>query len=512
MAAKENLDLCRSILARNEQPGKLSLTSVYALYLKMRAQGRMDEAIATIASSGPAGETIESFMQHMLDEAGVRYKKVVVDKSGYCGIDLSETAFADLPHLKNIPIRSLDLTNSLVSDLTPLKSVPLNHLNLHSTRIADISPIKGMPLIRLNLEKTDVTDLAPLEGMPLESLNLAATRIENLSQIRYLPLATLNLNFTTVGDLAQIQNLHLNRLELASTKVTDLTPLQGMPLIALNINDCPVTNLSPLSDLPLSELSMRNVNATDFRPLKNLALTYINIAGTRLTDFSIFLEMPLSRIAIDNQAASNLSTLAGMKTLTRLCNANGDTDNLLQYALFEPVRNALEKKNLPEVRKHATKILADWKIVPAMSNLCHLAVHTLNIHVPMLEKETSRLPGVSAYAGHHYMLCKLPVTWNEAELYCRLLGGHLATLTTEGEREWACKTFQLHNKTWLGGTKDKGTMQWKWVTNEKWDYTCWGTDKPIIGSSYYDSLEISDSRFNDVNGRYTRPFLIEWEF
>ncbi len=509
--ARENLDLCKRIIKKSGNKNSLELSAIYALYLGIRGQGRIDEAVATIASSTPSGEPLEAFMRRMLNESGIRYKHVVIDKNGYCGLDLSDTAFSDLPRLHDIPVRWLDMTNSLVSDLTPIKGMPLNHLNLYATRIENISALKGMPLNTLNLDKTDVYDLSPLAAMPLISLSVNASKLSDITPIKNLPLANLSINQTKVRDLSPLKNMNLNRLDISFTEVTDLSPLKGMPLTSLNINNCPVTDLTPLRNLPLTELNMRDSPATDFSPLKNLTLVAINIAGTKFTNLSSLKDMPLSRISLDEQTSSNLFLLAETKTLTRVLNRIGDADLSLTLCLFDTVKDALANKKYDLARKAAAKILADWEDVPAMSNICYLAKQTVNAAIPVMQTPYNIPNGVEYFKGHHYVLFSLPMSWEDARKHCTALGGHLVTITSREEQEWILKIYHASNQIWIGGYRDKLTGEWKWVSNEPWEYTNWLQDVPLNVTGTDEVLEIKTKYFNPCSGRQQKICIVEWD-
>jgi hypothetical protein len=62
-----------------------------------------------------------------------------------------------------------------------------------------------------------------------------------------------------------------------------------------------------------------------------------------------------------------------------------------------------------------------------------------------------KLPGTVSFRGHDYLLVHGDVTWEEARLAAEKLGGHLATLTSQEENDWATKTFlKPKSRIWLG--------------------------------------------------------------
>lgn len=75
-----------------------------------------------------------------------------------------------------------------------------------------------------------------------------------------------------------------------------------------------------------------------------------------------------------------------------------------------------------------------------------------------------------------YKIIKKKLTWSQADLEARSLGGYLATITSAQEEQNMKRVLGrkvLPNSHWLGGT-DKGTEgDWRWITGEDWQYTKW---------------------------------------
>ena len=133
--------------------------------------------------------------------------------------------------------------------------------------------------------------------------------------------------------------------------------------------------------------------------------------------------------------------------------------------------------------------------------------------------DTERI--VNPANGHMYQRFDGGSTWHDAQAFCSLLGGHLATISTAQENQFVYTNF-THG--WLGATDEQSEGTWQWVTGEPWSYTNWAPNEPTNccppeycggtgctpehylnywGSPY-------DGMWNDVpNG--TNSFVCEWD-
>jgi len=81
---------------------------------------------------------------------------------------------------------------------------------------------------------------------------------------------------------------------------------------------------------------------------------------------------------------------------------------------------------------------------------------------------------------HRYRMFKGVPRWVEAEAFCRALGGHLATLTSDEENQF------VHSFMWNSGfttayfglEDEERDHTWEWVTGEPVEYTNWDSGEP----------------------------------
>lgn len=139
------------------------------------------------------------------------------------------------------------------------------------------------------------------------------------------------------------------------------------------------------------------------------------------------------------------------------------------------------------------------------------------------------------YNGHsYYLYSDKDFTWDEAKTYCKSLGGHLATITDEGEQEFIENLLAekgIKNNYWLGGYKNE-SGKWKWVTKEKFNYTNWDYNEPNdyvgrnenvlmifknddLDNSYNNVGKWNDAPANGLNNSFYSKenfgFICEWE-
>ena len=122
------------------------------------------------------------------------------------------------------------------------------------------------------------------------------------------------------------------------------------------------------------------------------------------------------------------------------------------------------------------------------------------------------------YNGHRYSLYEDILDWKQAEAKCKALGGHLATITSEGEERAIESLLDGNIKRigyFLGGTDNGSKGSFRWITGEKFGYVKWNTNQPDNYKGDEDYIEIlrEQKSWNDVNlndfGNLGRGFILE---
>jgi len=101
--------------------------------------------------------------------------------------------------------------------------------------------------------------------------------------------------------------------------------------------------------------------------------------------------------------------------------------------------------------------------------------------------------------GHYYKVALKTgkVSWEEAYLEAKKMGGHLATITNVAENDFVYKLFEGRDEfwtehgqyklgPWIGGVKEGGPTEagpWKWVDGEPVGYANWSPGHPVVSDA-----------------------------
>ena len=123
------------------------------------------------------------------------------------------------------------------------------------------------------------------------------------------------------------------------------------------------------------------------------------------------------------------------------------------------------------------------------------------------------------YNGNHYQVFDEQTTWFQAKTKCEQLGGHLVTITSQGEQNFVNSMLDVDKSWtyyWLGATDEVSEGNWRWVTGEPFNYTAWNPGEPnnITGNENYLHMSTKDGKWNDTVATLTLAesgYICEWD-
>ncbi len=124
------------------------------------------------------------------------------------------------------------------------------------------------------------------------------------------------------------------------------------------------------------------------------------------------------------------------------------------------------------------------------------------------------LPWDENLKNHKYELVEDQVTWEEAKALAEQRGGHLATITSEAEQIYV-ESISNGVRCWIGAYCDENYENWRWITDEPWDYTNWAEGEPsrhgVIDGERY--ATIWPREWNDLANESVEQsgYIIEWD-
>jgi len=118
-----------------------------------------------------------------------------------------------------------------------------------------------------------------------------------------------------------------------------------------------------------------------------------------------------------------------------------------------------------------------------------------------------------SHGGHWYALYRQSVTWAEAKKECEKLGGHLVTVTSQGESEFlVALTRKAGGRCWVGLTDERKEGTFLWITGEKVTFTTWNKNEPNdFGRGEDYAGYWGKHTWNDFPAHFKMQFVCEWE-
>jgi hypothetical protein len=136
------------------------------------------------------------------------------------------------------------------------------------------------------------------------------------------------------------------------------------------------------------------------------------------------------------------------------------------------------------------------------------------------EKDNNQEIDIIDFSNHSYQIIDNSsiTSFQEADEYCRSIGGHLATIQSQEENDYIYSLIisKGYESAYFGLTDKDIEGTWKWTNGESVNYTNWASNEPNSENSeenyamfYY---KYTDGKWNDGRwGDNTVAFICEWD-
>lgn len=144
---------------------------------------------------------------------------------------------------------------------------------------------------------------------------------------------------------------------------------------------------------------------------------------------------------------------------------------------------------------------------------------------PAATVPTDAIPvGAGEFNGHHYYVFNNDdYTYDQASAFCTILGGHLATITSQEENDYLFQYMKNsgHRSAYFGLSDAEEEGKWVWCTGENVEFTNWSKREPNAESPnedyamfYYLSTpqKWNDGQFGPGTVNGGKSFICEWDY
>ncbi|KAK2811267.1 hypothetical protein Q5P01_000261 [Channa striata] len=118
--------------------------------------------------------------------------------------------------------------------------------------------------------------------------------------------------------------------------------------------------------------------------------------------------------------------------------------------------------------------------------------------------------------GACYKYIPTVMTWAKAEINCKSMGAHLASVHSINEYQEIQKLIQAasqdNGETWIGGSNAQEDSVWLWTDGGDFDYTNWCPGEPnnLYGQQHCTKMNHGDQKcLDDLACNMTRPSVCE---
>jgi len=406
--------------------------------------------------------------------------QIRIDSEGLT-VEIPNAGIENLAPLAGIPVQRLVCWGNRISDLSPLRGMPLQFLNCAGNPVSSLEPLRGMPLAVLLCEHCRITDLDPLRGAPLKRLNCAENRLRTgLDALRGMPLEWLNCWATGIESLDPLQGLPLYQLHCDANRIESLEPLRGAPLTEITCGGNRISRLDPLRGCPLNTIQAPHNRIRSLAPLRSLLLSTIHVQCNQIDSLEPLRGMALTSLMCGGNRIRDVAPFVKNPPKTFLFDCDTIPDDELQF-----LRETWERDFRFAEYAQAAEVL--------------LAVRKRD--VGLLRRRAA------VFGGHRYLFIPKFLEWSAARALCRELGGHMVSITSAAENEFAASLLPYGGYWfWIGLNVVDGRPEWD--SGEPVEYRAFVS---VLQETAPGPRVLAGQRWNcELVSGARNPFMIEW--
>jgi Lectin C-type domain/Leucine Rich repeats (2 copies) len=360
-------------------------------------------------------------------------------------------------------------------------------LDISSFGMTNLGALAAVRSLRgLDCRNNQLTGLDPLRSMDqLRALYCGQNPIGTLESIRALKLIELSCDDNQLENLEPLSSMQLGTLYCSENRIKDLSPLKGMPIYALDCSHNNIGWLDPISDLPvLIELYCGSNQIRSIEPLRRAkTLQYLDCSSNAIQTLEPLKELKLASLDCSGNPIGTLEPFVAEDPPPTFV---FDDCEMLPETEIERAINVWEsKKSLRWNVSYGKFALARKRGDAQVKELAQ-----------------------SGAAGHRYLFVQKYLTADQAKKFCKRLGGHLVTITSEAENEFLKAIPPPDASCRIGIEVSEGKP--RWVSGE-------GTDTEFVSAALTD-FRPTDKIVTWKNGSWLpsqedkpMPFIVEWD-
>ncbi|MBQ6980971.1 MAG: putative Ig domain-containing protein [Synergistaceae bacterium] len=401
--------------------------------------------------------------------------------------------------------------NNLLTSINVAYCPNLRTVNLNGNRFSELNLSGNYELLELDCGVNLIVSLDVSRCGKMTSLDCSDNKIRSLSLEGCAGLKSVRCANNQLDEIDISPLMNLSELDCAGNRLSELDVSGNYSLVSLRCANNYIKSINLSSNRNLRDLELQRNNITEL----DLSSNFYLLSGHILAD-------QVTRVAkIERQSGSEYPYRLDFSGYV----SAGNIGNIVASSV-----QAFGEDG-SEIETVYSGGIAQFKEMPVMVRYSYntgLGGATMDVSIEMSEFMSLSLN------GHVYRAFNDAVSWENARKYCLELGGDLAMIKTDEQKEVARELIKKVRFSggnalggyWLGGTMDDDNA-WKWIDGENFTgvlpvYTVARSIDIKIGDrvvrnvrrDFPEGLYLQMTESGDIVGwqdRHPGGFICEWE-